>query len=229
MRSFRSRVATRKTMPVSSRLRPGFHASATRIAYVKSSSGAVVSTVSTAISAPVFARSSSARPVIRAAVSGGMTCARSVTNPRGAGISGSAAGAARTTVARTAAMTSALCTERVDGGDDSRDVDQVRPERGAERGGVDGALSRPVAEELAERRQRPEGLFGRREHLGIGMAALDAAQAEQMAQDHHEALERLDPELLDRLGSPRRLEEERAQPEELAAGLVLALAPERRR
>src|ERR1051326_4245262 len=166
---------------------------------------------------------------MRASVSGGMTCARSVTKPRGAGIAGSAAGAGRVRApTRSAAMTSGLRTERVDRSDDSLDVGEIGAELGAESHWVEDALPCAMREEPAERRQRPQRLLARRERVGIGASALHPAQAEEMAQHHHEDLERLDHELLDRLGSPGSLEEERAQPEEFAAGLVLALAPERR-
>src|SRR5437762_13660882 len=126
---------------------------------------------------------------MRASVSGGMTCARSVTKPRGAGMAGSAARAGWVRALRSAAMTSALCTERVDRSDDSLDVAEIGAERGAESAWVEDTVPGAMGEEPAEGGQWPERLLAGGEHIGIRMSALDPAQAEAMPQHHHEALE----------------------------------------
>jgi len=112
---------------VSSRLRPGLHVSTTRMAYEKSSSGAVVSTVRTASSSPVLSRSSVASASMRLTVATSSAPAVSVTNPRGVGTTGSAATPALAVRARSASA-ARLRMDRVYRGHDALGVGQIARE-----------------------------------------------------------------------------------------------------
>src|SRR5689334_959703 len=169
MRSFRSRVATRNTTPVSSPFLPGFQVSAIRIAYVKSSSGAVVSTATTAISAPVFARSSSRRFPISARTGAGTTPATSVTKPCGAGSGGSAAPAARASAAATIAAASGLAVERVDRLHDALHLREIRAELRPERAGGERRGARAVAEHRPHRGKRAEHALAGGDHVVVAV------------------------------------------------------------
>src|SRR5579875_3083731 len=217
-------MASRNTRPVSSPLRPGFHASMSAIAWPKSSSGAVVSTVTTAISAPVRACSSARRAVTRARVAGESTWAVSVTKPSGCG-SGTA-GAACETAASARSATSAL--RMVERGDDALHLPEVAAELGAQDGRPQALAARAMREQPAHDWQRPHDGLALGEHARVAVHGLVAREAQEVAEQHEEALERTQHERLERLRSSARVEEERPQPQELAARLVLALAAQRR-
>src|SRR5690242_10457102 len=167
--------------------------------YVKSSSGAVVRTVRTAISAPVFACSSVSSAVSRVRTSAGSAPARSVTKPRGVGIAGSSAratGAAASTASATTSVAS-LCTEPIHRGDDALDVAEIAGELVARLAAREPPRFPPALENAAKGGQGAEQVLAGREHVGVRERRLVALEMQQMAEDHEERRDRAREELLD--------------------------------
>src|SRR5438093_9740721 len=146
--------------------------------------------MTTAISAPVFCLSSSRSAVRRPRVAGGMTPARSVTKPSGAGMRGSAAraGSAR---ARRSPPASPLRIERIDRLHDALDLAQVSAEVGPQGGGRKARLTAAKGEELPDGGQRPHDALPGGEDCGVAVPAVRLPETEQMAQHDDEALRRL--------------------------------------
>src|SRR5262245_28730275 len=117
---------------------------------------------------------------MRAAVAAGITCARSVTKPRGAGSGGSAAPAVRASA--TPSRARRLITERVDGGDDPLDLVEVCPELRAQRRRPERRLARTVAKEAGAGRERAEDALARGEDVGVAVRRLVVVETEEVAQ-----------------------------------------------
>src|SRR5262249_38844368 len=180
--------------------------------YVKSSSGAVVSTVRTAISAPVFAWSSVASASMRARTSGGSTPARSVTKPRGVGIGGSDCASAAVAASRTRA-TAILRMQRVHGCDHPLGVREVARELRVQLAPGQAGGTAPPLEHAMEGGQRADDALARGQHVAVGVRRLVAAQVEHVTEDHEEGRERVDEQPLEITGPCCGVEIERAEPE----------------
>src|SRR5215813_10895352 len=230
MRSLRSFAATRTSTPVSSPFLPTFQASATCMPYVKSSSGAVVSTVNTAISAPVFCCSSSTSRVIFCFVAGSITLARSVTKPSGRGTCGvdTCAAAVPASSATAKRWAASLCTVSRDGGDHALDLVDVGAGQVPQ---SSTALRRCVGaprQHLAHHRQRPDRRLGGGERGVVSDRRPLAVQAQQVADDDEEALQRIGHHACERGSVAGVREVEGAQAQQLAERFLGALAPQRR-
>src|SRR5262249_22410816 len=228
MRSLRSWVTRTMRTPVSCPFRPTFHASATCMAEVKSSSGSVVGIVRTAISAPVLSLSAWMVCVIRWRASGGMTPARSVTYPCGCGTGGSAACAASaiSTVSRTPRARFALRIERVERVDDSLNLPEILADLEAQAALDEARHAFSIVEQAAHQWQGAQHLLPHREYLAVGGARIVSLQPQQVAEEDQHALERLEHQPLERARGAGGGQVESAQSQELAAGLLLALATE---
>src|SRR5687767_12298175 len=112
MRTLRSSFATMSSTPSSTRLRPSFHCSTTRIEYCSISSGFVVGTISTATWLPLRVSKVASLASIAARWSGVSVLVRSVTRvlSGGTGISAATAGGRNTSAAANSARSSAIFT-----------------------------------------------------------------------------------------------------------------------
>jgi hypothetical protein len=183
----------------------------------------VLSTVRTAISAPVFSRSSVSSAFSRVATAGPITPASSVTKPR-----------VRESADRRRARSSPRAGRRrsrgyawiVSTAATIRSASaEVARELRAKLGFRQPAHARAVVEDAAKGRQGAEDVLARGQHVGIAIGRVVATQVEHVAQDHEERLQGADEQSLEIVGTLGGIDVERTEAQELPTCLALAFAP----
>ena len=80
-----------------------------------------------------------------------------------------------------------------------------------------------MIEQAAHQRQGPDHLLALREHVAIAGARIVPLEPHQVAEEDEDALQRLEHQPLEGARRARRRQVERAQAQQLAARLLLAL------